>query len=160
MRQREADVPQTPPGLSFRFDGPGKIVLSRPDGFDAGAIYELVYQAKDPKVIGLGLAATRDIVSFLRHERADATGTPNALAGRIDRAIGFGVSQSGRYLHDFLYYGFNADEAGRTVFEGRCRTSRAASGPSPISASRSRAAPPTSMPTRCFPAPTFRSAIR
>ena len=28
------------------------------------------------------------------------------------------MSQSGRYLHDFLYYGFNADEAGRIVFEG------------------------------------------
>ena len=111
-------MPQTPAGLSFRFDGPGKITIARPDGFDGGAIYELVYQAKDPKVIGLGLAATRDIVSFLRNESADATGTPNALAGRIDRAIGFGVSQSGRYLHDFLYYGFNADEAGRMVFEG------------------------------------------
>ncbi len=118
VRQREADVPQTPAGLSFRFDGPGKITISRPDGFDGGAIYEFVYQARDPKVIGLGLAATRDIVSFLRNESADATGTPNALAGRIDRAIGFGVSQSGRYLHDFLYYGFNTDEAGRTVFEG------------------------------------------
>ncbi len=40
------------------------------------------------------------------------------LAGRIDKAIGFGLSQSGRYLHDFLYLGFNSDEAGRTVFEG------------------------------------------
>ena len=49
---------------------------------------------------------------------ADAAGTANPLAGRIDRAIGFGLSQSGRYLHDYLYLGFNADEAGRTVFEG------------------------------------------
>jgi hypothetical protein len=118
VRQREADPRATPAGLSFKFDGPGKISISRPDGFDGGAIYEFVYQARDPKVIGLGLAATRDIVSFLRHEGADAAGAPNELAGRIDRAIGFGVSQSGRYLHDFLYYGFNADEAGRTVFEG------------------------------------------
>ena len=118
MRQREADVPQTPAGLSFRFDGPGKITIARPDGFDGGAIYEFVYQAKDPKVMGLGLAATRDIVSFLRHEARMRHGTPNVLAGRIDRAIAFGASQSGRYLHDFLYFGFNTDEAGRTVFDG------------------------------------------
>ena len=42
-------------------------------------------------MMGLGFAATRDIVSFLRHENADADGTPNPLAGRIDRAIGFGA---------------------------------------------------------------------
>jgi hypothetical protein len=58
------------------------------------------------------------VVSFLRNESADASGTANPLAGRIDRAIGFGLSQSGRYLHDYLYLGFNSDEAGRTVFEG------------------------------------------
>ena len=68
--------------------------------------------------MGLGFAATRDIVSFLRHETADSAGTANPVAGRIDRAIGFGLSQSGRYLHDYLYLGFNADEAGRTVFDG------------------------------------------
>src|SRR5260370_38048036 len=68
--------------------------------------------------MGLGFAATRDIVSYLRHESADAAGTANVLAGRIDLAFGFGLSQIGRYLHDFLYWGFNTDEAGRPVFEG------------------------------------------
>ena len=68
--------------------------------------------------MGLGFAATRDIVSYLRHESTDADGTANVLAGQIDIAIGFGLSQSGRYLHDFLYLGFNSDEAGRPVFEG------------------------------------------
>jgi hypothetical protein len=104
-------------GLSFKCEV-RTITLTRPAGFDGGAIYELVYQAKDPKVMALGLATTRDLVSFLRHEAADASGTANTLAGRIDRAIGFGQSQSGRYLHDFLYYGFNGDEAGRPVFDG------------------------------------------
>ena len=108
----------TPAGLEVKFEGPTKISIKRPDGFDAGAIYEFIYTAKDPKVMGLGLAATRDIVSFLRYETADAAGTANPVAGRIDRAIGFGLSQSGRYLHDYLYLGFNADEAGRTVFDG------------------------------------------
>jgi hypothetical protein len=118
VRLREADARATPAGLSFRFDGPDRISITRPDGFDAGAIYEFVYPAKDPKLIGLGLAVTRDIVSFLRHAPADTAGAPNVLAGRIDGSIGFGVSQSGRYLHDFVYYGFNADEDGRVVFDG------------------------------------------
>ena len=68
--------------------------------------------------MGMGFAATRDIVSFLRRDAADATGTPNPVAGRIDHAVSMGVSQSGRFLHDFLYLGFNEDEAGRMVFDG------------------------------------------
>src|ERR1700694_2544781 len=118
VRQREADPRATPAGLEVKFEGPTKISIKRPEGFDAGAIYEFIYTAGDPKVMGLGFAATRDIVSFLRNEATDAAGTANPLAGRIDRAIGFGASQSGRYLHDYLYLGFNADEAGRTVFDG------------------------------------------
>ena len=118
VREREADQRATPPGLAVTFESPTKISVKRPEGFDAGAIYEFIYTAKDPKVMGLGFAATRDVVSFLRNETADASGGANPVAGRIDRAIGFGLSQSGRYLHDYLYLGFNADEAGRTVFEG------------------------------------------
>ena len=118
VRQYETDARATPADLSFKLDGPRKVSITRPAGFDGGAIYEIVYEAKEPKVMGLGFAATRELVSFLRHESADAAGTANVLAGRIDRAVAFGQSQSGRYLHDFLYYGFNADEAGRVVFEG------------------------------------------
>jgi Alpha/beta hydrolase domain len=114
VRRREADPRSTPAGLEFSFDSPTKITITRPDGFDAGAIYEFIYTAKDPKVMGLGFAASRDIVSFLHNETTDT----NPLKGRIDRAIGFGASQSGRYLHDYLYLGFNADEAGRQVFDG------------------------------------------
>jgi hypothetical protein len=118
VRQRETDPRATPAGLSFTFHGPGKISIKRPEGFDAGAIYEFIYTAKDPKVMGMGFAATRDIVSFLRRETADAAGTVNPVAGRIDYAVSLGVSQSGRFLHDFLYLGFNEDEAGRMVFDG------------------------------------------
>jgi hypothetical protein len=118
VREREADTRAVPAGLDVSFESPTKISIKRPEGFDAGAIYEFIYTARDPKVMGLGFAATRDVVSFLRNEAADETGTANPLAGRIDRAIGFGVSQSGRYLQDFIYLGFNADEADRTVFEG------------------------------------------
>jgi hypothetical protein len=118
VREREADPRATPAGLGVTFEGPTKISIKRPEGFDAGAIYEFIYIARDPKVMGLGFAATRDVVSFLRNETADQAGTANPLAGRIERAVGFGLSQSGRYLHDYLYLGFNADEAGRVVFEG------------------------------------------
>ena len=118
VREREADPRTTPAGLGVAFESPTKISIKRPEGFDAGAIYEFIYIAKDPKVMGLGFAATRDVVSFLRNETVDAAGAANPLTGRIDRAIGFGLSQSGRYLHDYLYLGFNADEAGRIVFEG------------------------------------------
>jgi hypothetical protein len=118
VRQNEADPRATPAGLEVVFEGPTKISVTRPDGYDAGAIYEFIYTAKDPKVMGLGFAATRDVVSFLRNETADAVGNANPVAGRIDRAIGFGLSQSGRFLQDYLYLGFNTDEAGRVVFEG------------------------------------------
>jgi len=118
VRERESDPRATPAGLEVKFESPTRISIKRPEGFDAGAIYEFIYTAKDPKVMGLGFAATRDVVSFLRNEAADAGGVANPLAGRIDRAIGFGLSQSGRYLQDYLYLGFNADEVGRPVFEG------------------------------------------
>ena len=117
VRQYEGDARSTPADLTFKFEAPDRILINRPAGFDAGAIYELIYTAKDPKVMGLGFAATRDIVAFLRREAGDAA-APNPVAGRIDRAIAFGQSQSGRFLHDFLYLGFNEDEAGRVVFDG------------------------------------------
>ena len=118
VRARQTDPHTTPADLTFKFEASNRISISRPAGFDAGAIYEFIYTAKDPKVMGLGYAATRDLITFLRRETADASGTPNVLAGRIDHAIGFGRSQSGRFLHDFLYLGFNEDESGRMVFDG------------------------------------------
>lgn len=82
--------------------------------YDQGAAYEFIYPAKDPQILGLGLAATRDVVSFLRHD----TSAENPLRGAIQYVIAHGSSQSGRYLKGFTYWGFNEDETGRTVFEG------------------------------------------
>lgn len=82
--------------------------------YDAGAAFELVYPAKDPQILGLGLAAVRDVVSFLRQD----TSAQNPLIGRIHYAISHGASQSGRFLKGFTYWGFNEDENGRKVFEG------------------------------------------
>jgi len=82
--------------------------------YDQGAAYEFVYPARDPQILGVGLAATRDVVSFLRH---DVT-TANPLRGGVQHAIAYGQSQSGRYLKGLTYWGFNEDESGRIVFEG------------------------------------------
>ena len=90
--------------------------VSLEGGFQPGRIYELVYTAKDPVVAGLGLAAIRDFVSFLKHGGVE---TPLGDSARFTkRALGFGISQSGRFLRAFLYDGFNADEKGRQVFDG------------------------------------------
>jgi hypothetical protein len=82
--------------------------------YDQGAAFEFVYPAKDPVILGLGFAATRDILSFLKND----TSNLNPLRNSIKYAITHGSSQSGRYLKGFLYWGFNEDSAGRMVFEG------------------------------------------
>jgi hypothetical protein len=92
------------------------------DGFNPGHIYELIYKAKNPLVLGLGFAVVRDLVSFLRYRMKDASGRSNPLASAkqltgIRYAYGWGRSQSGRFLRDFVYHGFNEDEAGRKVFD-------------------------------------------
>ena len=75
-------------------------------------------KARDPAVLGIGYAAVRDVVSFLKHEATPANPLLNDLHPSISRAIGFGVSQSGRFLRDFLYLGFNEDIRGGVVFDG------------------------------------------
>ena len=84
-------------------------------GFEPHRIYEVVYKTRDPTVIGLGPAAVRDIVSVLKYGSAEALSIP---PGAIERSIGFGLSQPGRFLRTFLYQGFNADESQRKVFDG------------------------------------------
>ena len=81
-------------------------------GFEPGKIYEVVYKAKDPVVVGLGPAAVRDTVSLLKYGGVETT------LGYVKRALGFGSSQSGRFLRTFLYDGFNQDEQSRRVFDG------------------------------------------
>jgi hypothetical protein len=88
-----------------------------PGGFAPGWIYELVYTGKDPLVLGLGHVAVRDFVSFLKHGESDSAGNLNPLRG-IDKAYGWGRSQTGRCLRDFVHLGFNADAAGRRIFDG------------------------------------------
>ena len=84
-------------------------------GFEPGKVYEITYTTIGAPVMGLGVAATRDCVSWLCH--ADET-EGNPLAGGVASAYGWGVSMSARYLREFLYDGMNQDEAGRQVFDG------------------------------------------
>lgn len=94
---------------------PGRIYMA--SGFEPGKMYELVYTAKDPTVVGLGPAAIRDVISFLKYERNGVI-LLGDQASHLKRAIGFGTSQSGRFLRTFLYFGFNKDEKNRKVFDG------------------------------------------
>jgi Alpha/beta hydrolase domain len=92
-----------------------------PGGFEPGWIYELVYTGRDPLVLGLGHVAVRDFVSYLRYGAEDAAGRVNPLredGGSIEKAYSWGRSQTGRCMRDFVYRGFNADTAGRKVFDG------------------------------------------
>ena len=83
-------------------------------GFQPGKVYQVIYTTTGAPVVGLGLAATRDIASHLRFEGSSgAAGT-----GELERAYAFGVSQSGRFLRSFLYHGLNRDEVGRAVYDG------------------------------------------
>jgi hypothetical protein len=88
-------------------------------GFRPGYLYELICEAEGPIVQGLGFAATRDLISFLKHD-ASARNPVRKGDGKpaLTRAHGFGVSQSGRFLRHFVYQGFNADEKDRKVFDG------------------------------------------
>jgi hypothetical protein len=83
-------------------------------GFEPGSIYELVYHAENPPLVGLGLLAVRDTAAWLCSASA-AAGNP--CAGGLERAYAFGVSQSGRFLRHLLWLGLNEDEAGRRVFD-------------------------------------------
>ena len=97
---------------------PDALKVCLKNGFNADHSYELIFPAKEPLVLGIGFAATRDLVSFFRYEAADAIGKENVLAKRIRHSIGFGLSQTGQYVRTFINLGFNADEQGRIVWDG------------------------------------------
>ncbi len=88
------------------------------DGFQPTRLYELVYTAKDPLVLGVGLAATRDINAFFRYAARDDAGTENPVAGIVKHAISVGDSQSGNMIKTFVHLGFNEDLTDRIVWEG------------------------------------------
>ena len=88
------------------------------NGFDPTLLYEVVFTARDPLVLGIGFAATRDINAFFRHALQDDEGTPNPVGGAISHVIAQGTSQSGNFIKTFIHLGFNEDESRRIVWDG------------------------------------------
>jgi len=88
------------------------------NGFDPTLLYQVVYPAKGAYLLGVGMAAFRDVGSFFRYAAADDFGTPNPVAGMVRWEVIRGVSQSGNYTRQFIHQGFNQDEANRIVHEG------------------------------------------
>ena len=86
-----------------------------PSGFDPGRIYQLVYTTKGSRIVGLGMAAMRDVVSFLKYAPASEG---NPCAGAIDYAYAMGRSQSGRFLRQYIHLGINEDEEDRMALDG------------------------------------------
>jgi hypothetical protein len=79
------------------------------DGFLPGKIYEVIYTAADPAIVGAGLAAVRDFASYCKND-------PAAIAP-AKLAYAMGISQTGRFLRHLVWQGFNADEGGRKAYD-------------------------------------------
>ena len=138
VRQHSEDPPQVVLPENWRYQDDRHVSFDRPANMDAGAIYRFSYIARDPVVMGLGFAATRDLIAFLRHGSRDAAGIPNPLAdiasadcernahgecanaagGVFSSVVAYGGSQSARYLRDWTWQGFNRDLAGQRIFDG------------------------------------------
>jgi hypothetical protein len=114
VKQHLRDMPVEIPASGWDYTSPAGTAIKLTSGaFQQSAIYEFSYVAKSPLVAGLGLAATRDFVSFLR-----SNDPANPLRGYVDFVEAFTNSQPARYMNDFLNLGFNEDEDGKRVFDG------------------------------------------
>ena len=121
VRARLDDAPVTVLESGWEYtSSAGTAIRLLPAGtaFQQSYIYEFMYTAKDPVVAAIGLAATRDFVSFLRHAVRDDFGNPNPLAGDVEHTFSYSISQPSRTLNDFQELGFNEDEQGRRVIDG------------------------------------------
>ena len=115
VRDRLDDTPRMMLSSEWEYVSPTRIRLAGGAPFKQSAIYEFTYIASNPVVSGVGLAATRDWVSFLRHASA-AEGNP--LAGHVQHTYSYSISQPSRTLNDFVLFGFNEDLQGRRVLDG------------------------------------------
>jgi hypothetical protein len=116
VRRKQAYPPAAIPAEGWEFADAQQIRLLPAGTKPApGSLYELTYQATAPKVLGIGFAATRDVIASLRRDQPEIA-SPGG--GPITAVLAVGISQSGRYLRDHIGQGFNQDEAGRKVFDG------------------------------------------
>ena len=119
VKQHLRDTPVEIPAGGWDYTSTAGTAIKLTSGaFQQSAIYEFTYMAKNPLVAGLGFAATRDFISFLRHARADDYGNPNPLARHVKHTLTFSISQPARYVNDYETFGFNEDERGRRVIDG------------------------------------------
>jgi hypothetical protein len=123
FRARMDDTPRPLPRETWQFAADGCVVEVGTVGV---GLYEAVYRAKGSPVAGLGLAAMRDFASYLKH--GDAGATLRETPGALQRVIGYGYSQSARFLREFVRDGFNADERGRAAFDALMISSAGAGG--------------------------------
>ena len=97
---------------------PDRTQICLKDGFDPDLLYQVVFTARDPYVLGIGFAAFRDVASFFRYSSSDDEGTPNPVGRQVSWVINRGRSQSGNFLRALLQLGFTQDEDNRTVYDG------------------------------------------
>ncbi len=128
VREFLADEPIAVPDDGWDYATPdGSAINLLPVGtpFRQSFIYEFTYTAKDPVVAGVGLAAVRDFVSFLRNSSAD---DGNPIAGFVDHTFSHSISQPSRLLNDFQRLGFNGDINDQPVLDGILSITGAGSG--------------------------------
>ncbi len=100
-----------PSGPASATPNPYYICLSS-GSFSPNLLYEMVFKVQNPLVLGIGFAATRDFISFLRYDSTDKVGTANPIAGTVAKVMDIGSSQSGSFIRASIFYGFNEDEGG------------------------------------------------
>ena len=131
VRERYADTPVSVPATDWAYvSSSGNAIRLLPIGtpFRQGRLYEFTYPAKDPLVVGLGFAATRDVAAFIRRAAMDDHGNANPLAGDAQFVYTFCFSLPCRFLRDFVHLGFNEDEHGRAAIDGILNWAGGASG--------------------------------
>ena len=84
------------------------------NGFNSTMLYEMVYTAVNPLVLGVGYAAARDAISYFHH----TAGSANPVAGLATKVVSIGSSQSASFIRGSIFYGFNQDEGGQQVVDG------------------------------------------
>ena len=122
------DAPQVIPATGWNYNAAGTAISLASGSLVANDIYEFAYTAKDPRVNGLGFAAVRDWMEFLRYEMRDDYNNPNPLARHIKRVYTEISSQPGRLLNDFRHLGFNETESGKKAFDGHMQWIAAGNG--------------------------------
>ena len=121
VRTRENAPRETIPASAWHFGGcdtPNDTQICLSAGFQPGKLYELIYRAKNPLVMGIGFAIARDAGAFFQHAEKDSAGTPNPVVhGAKVKSMIFGQSQSGRFIRSMIALGFNKGEDGHQVFD-------------------------------------------